>query len=167
MIRVTFAPAQNRRILCSWGGTFQFQPPSFFLQVVDFSLGIYEQYAQLFMQLPKQSASWTTYVDVFHSSFWCALLASVVVSAAFFHLVFRWSNFRQKVNSKWTFLHIACINLKRCYTTKRMAIACFLCKKILALLIWSVVQRVPKNTVAFPLDLRKTTRFYRFLSASA
>ncbi len=114
--------------------TISFHPPLFFLQVVDFSLGIYEQYAQLFMQLPKQSASWTTYVDVFHSSFWYALLASVVVSAAFFHLVFRWSNFRQKVRERNISAH--CMHQPETLLCHQENFNCMLfVQKILTLLI--------------------------------
>lgn len=61
---------------------------------MDFSLGIYEQYAQIFMQLPKQAASWTTFVDVFHYTFWYLLCFAVFLSAIFFHFVFKLSSFQ-------------------------------------------------------------------------
>ena len=70
---------------------------TYFLQVVDYALGIYEQYGQLFMLLPKQAASWTTYIHVFSTSFWIYLTAAVIVSAVFFHVVFKTSNFQVRM----------------------------------------------------------------------
>ncbi len=64
------------------------------LQVVDYALGIYPQYAQLFMLLPKQAASWTTYVAVFSVNFWLLLTVAVIGSAVLFHWVFKMSNFQ-------------------------------------------------------------------------
>ncbi len=62
--------------------------------MIDFSLGIYPQYAQLFMQLPKQAASWTTYIDVFNGAFWILLIVSIVIAALMFHCVFKFSHFQ-------------------------------------------------------------------------
>ncbi len=63
-------------------------------QVIDFGTGIYQQGAQLFMHLPKQSASWGTFVDVFNYTFWVLLVIVALLSSVMFHFVFRLSGFQ-------------------------------------------------------------------------
>ncbi len=65
-------------------------------RVIDFGTGIYPQAAQLFMHLPRKSASWWTFVEVFNSLFWLLLVLVALLSAMLFHNVFRQSNFQDQ-----------------------------------------------------------------------
>lgn len=56
---------------------------------VDFALGIYQQSCRIFLRIPRQSLSWTTFVDVFDHLFWIALACITVVASALFHFIIK------------------------------------------------------------------------------
>lgn len=60
--------------------------------VVDFSLGIYEEANKLFIKMPKQSVSWTTFVDVFAIEFSMALVGLFVGLTLIFYIIFWFVN---------------------------------------------------------------------------
>ena len=58
-------------------------------RTVDFSMGIFEQSCVLFMQLPRQSLSWTTFVDVFDHTSWITLTLTTILSVLFLHFILK------------------------------------------------------------------------------
>lgn len=53
---------------------------------MDFALGIFRQTTSLFMQKPRQSLSWTTYVDVFDRHLWLVLLSTIILAFLIFQV---------------------------------------------------------------------------------
>ncbi len=46
------------------------------------------------MHLPKQAATWGTFVEAFNASFWALLVVVALLAATLFHYVFKQSNFQ-------------------------------------------------------------------------
>ena len=58
-------------------------------QAVSFTIGVWQNRAKLFVQIPKQDISWTTYLDVFNTSFWLTVLCLILSSSSVLYIMFR------------------------------------------------------------------------------
>ena len=57
-------------------------------KVVDFTIGLFVGSAKLYMLNPRQSFSWTTFIDVFDNNFWMSLSAVTAGISILFYVIF-------------------------------------------------------------------------------